>query len=59
MQLKILLQSKHGDKLVIPASKKLRDGAAEMADWVRALVLAEDGGLIPSNHMAAHNCLKF
>lgn len=37
---------------------KLRHGAAEMAEWVRALVSAKDGGLIPSNHMAADNCLK-
>lgn len=28
----------------------------EMAQWLRAYVLAEDLGLIPSIHMVAHNC---
>ena len=33
-------------------------GAGDLAQWLGALTaLPEDSGLIPSNHMAAHNCL--
>jgi hypothetical protein len=30
-------------------------GAEELAQWLRALVLAEDLGLIPRTHVTAHN----
>ena len=33
-------------------------GAAEMAQWLRALVLAKDLGLVLSPHMAVHNHLN-
>jgi hypothetical protein len=33
------------------------EGAGETAQWIRALALAEDLGLIPSTHMEAHNLL--
>ena len=35
-----------------------RDGAGEMAQWLRALTaLPKDPGSIPSTHMTTHNCL--
>ncbi|KAK7798640.1 hypothetical protein U0070_002731 [Myodes glareolus] len=43
----------------IESLKKKIPGAGEMAQRLRALTaLPEDPGLIPSTHMAAHNCLK-
>lgn len=37
---------------------KYCNGVGEMAEWLRILVvLSEDMGLIPSTHIAAHNCL--
>jgi hypothetical protein len=43
---------------MIKVPKKLRTGAGEMAEWLRALLaLPEDPGSIPSTLMAAYNCL--
>jgi hypothetical protein len=37
--------------------KMSKGGAGKMAQWLRALVLSEDLGLVPSSHMVAQNCL--
>ena len=37
--------------------KDMRFRAGEMSQWLQALVLAEDLGLVPSIHMEAHNQL--
>jgi hypothetical protein len=40
-----------------PVSKQTKQGAREMAQWLRALsALPEVLSSIPSTHMAAHNC---
>ena len=43
---------------VPPNRNRMGEGAGEVAKWLRALTtIPEDLGLIPSNRMAAHNCL--
>lgn len=36
----------------------LGEGSREMSQQLRRLVLPKDSSLVPSNHMAAHNCLS-
>lgn len=57
LRIQYILQPELQTSLIILVShiKKIILEAGETAQWIRALILEEDLGSIPSIHMATHN----